>query len=519
MKYILIITVLILGCVSCFQDKGNYDYRPVNELVISGIPEDVWIEKLTYVDTLRFQPDITSSLYEKGKEPYTYEWKLMGKSSETTDTTGNLIDFTIARTKDLNYPLVEKSGDYCGFFWVKDTLTGIQKKQDFYLRLRTAVSDGWMILCDEDGEARLDMISNMTETEDLISRNIWKDNDYKIGKPIRLCFSYRLQGSNRLVRTEKGTWNMDGETMAVSAATDMNLMFGIVLPMIPMANQVFCVARNSRADLMVLDDGSLYGRNPDDYGDVYGNLKNYTAESWGEELFECSPWIGCPNGSYKLEASVILYDNTNQCFREYLDDYSMWNYPQELQLSSGNVSFDIYTGMDLLYMECTKDNYTFAVCGEELGKQYIYGIEHGEGGKNYPRYYMELRRNESDKILKYAFAPENRYLFYLTDKNEIYQYNLEEPNTPAQRVLTFPGEQITVLKFNKLVGSIAYESWQRARESMLVVGSYKNDGTELSESGIMRLYEVPKLMRPLELKKQWENLGKIVDIAYRETGK
>ena len=105
MKYIVILIIVLLSCVSCFQDKGNYDYRPIDEIEITGIPEDIWIEKFTYIDTLKFTPEITSSLYEKGKEPYIYEWKLMGRTSETTDTTGKLLDFTIARTKDLNYPL------------------------------------------------------------------------------------------------------------------------------------------------------------------------------------------------------------------------------------------------------------------------------------------------------------------------------------------------------------------------------------------------------------------------------
>ena len=518
MKYIVILIIVLLSCVSCFQDKGNYDYRPIDEIEITGIPEDIWIEKFTYIDTLKFTPEITSSLYEKGKEPYIYEWKLMGRTSETTDTTGKLLDFTIARTKDLNYPLIEKSGDYCGFFWVKDTLTGVQKKLDFYLRLRTAVSEGYMILCDEGGEARLDMISPVSETENEISRNIWKDNDLKIGKPIKLCFSYRLQGSNRLVRTEKGTWNMDGETLAVLPEGDMNLIFGIVLPMIPMQNQCFGMARDNRCDLMVLDNGDLYSRNPDDYGDVYGIQMNYTAESWGGETFKCAPWFGCPNGSYRLQSSVILYDQTNQCFREYLDNTSTWNYPQVLELSGGNVSFNVHTGKELLYMECTKDNFTFAVCSDEFGKQYIYGIEHVNGGKNLPRYYMELKRNENDKILKYAFAPENRYLFYLTDQNVVYQYDLEDPSTPAKQVLSFPGENVKVLKFNKLVGSIAYPDWQREREKMLIVGSNRLDAPE-SECGVVRLYETPKLMGDLVLKEEWMRFGKIVDIVYRESGK
>ena len=511
-----IVLGIILGCLSCFDDKGNYDYIPMNEIEVSGIPEDTWIEMRTYVDTLRFSPIITNSLYKDGEEPFTYEWKLMGLNSQAADTTGEPIDYTISRTKDLNYPLTEKSGDYCGFFWVRDTITGIAKKQDFYVRLKTSVSEGWMILCDENGEARLDMVSHISETEDEISRNIWADNDFTIGRPIRLCFSYLLQGSSRLVRTENGTWNMETETLAVGPDTDMSLMFGLPMSVVDMANHTICIPRTTRVELMVMDNGVLYKRNPIDYGDVFGDPINYAAETYEE--FVCSPYMGCPYGSSSLEASVILYDETNQCFRELVDSYSAWNYPQELQLSSGTVSFDIHTGMELLFMETAGDIYTYAICGDNVNRQIIYGFEHGQGGFTYPRVYTELKRNERDPILKFAFSPINNYLFYLTNKNEVYQFDMDDPQTPAKLVLTFPGEQVSVLKFNRLIGYTAYQPWQLERENMLVVGSYK-DGVGDGESGIMRLYEVPRLMGDLVLRKEFTSLGKIVDIVYKERKK
>ena len=95
---------------------------------------------------------------------------------------------------------------------------------------------------------------------------------------------------------------------------------------------------------------------------------------------------------------------------------------------------------------------------------------------------------------------------------------MDDPQTPAKLVLTFPGEQVSVLKFNRLIGYTAYQPWQLERENMLVVGSYK-DGVGDGESGIMRLYEVPRLMGDLVLRKEFTSLGKIVDIVYREAGK
>lgn len=41
MKKILAVVYIIItfGCVSCYEDKGDYDYKAINEISISGIQE------------------------------------------------------------------------------------------------------------------------------------------------------------------------------------------------------------------------------------------------------------------------------------------------------------------------------------------------------------------------------------------------------------------------------------------------------------------------------------------------
>ena len=128
-------------------------------------------------------------------------------------------------------------------------------------------------------------------------------------------------------------------------------------------------------------------------------------------------------------------------------------------------------------------------------------------------YYGELTGPGLDQATMFACNNQFPYIFYVSN-NKVYQFYVNTPDTPAKEVLSFPGEEIKVIKFNAFVAWEAYENWERAREYQLVVGTTVNGKEE--DMGIMRLYEVPNLMEPLNLKHQIENLGDIVDITYKE---
>lgn len=59
---------------------------------------------------------------------------------------------TIRRVKREKFgycPCQLTAGEYFRFFIVTDTILGLQEKVDFFVLLRTTVSKGWMILCEE----------------------------------------------------------------------------------------------------------------------------------------------------------------------------------------------------------------------------------------------------------------------------------------------------------------------------------------------------------------------------------
>lgn len=503
---------------SCFDDKGNYEYTELGEMTVTGINTDEWYEVFAFSDTLDIRVDIQSTRYTNGEEPYTYQWKLetTGDKTHQGDT---VLDYTVSREKNLHIVPTLKAGEYYGFFIVTDTLLGLQEKVDFFVRLKTSTSEGWMVLCEEDGEARLDWIVNLTDSTDRIYRDLWRDLDVKLGKPYGLASAYSFRKSNRYVFAENGTFNIDKDDAHVGEDNNVKWQFGDAPDILHGLATEIAVQRNNWLDLLVTREKNLYIRNAMQPGTIYGFPVNRTADG---NRFDVAPYFGHTYGGW--DASVILYDETNRRFMEIADDNS--NIPRLLSFAGGRVDFPAETGRDMVYMNWTTNKYTYAVLQDpQDGEMYVYGIK-VDGDKNYRDYYTQLKRTEGDKITHIAFHSLYAYMFYATDKSEIYRFDLDHPTDPAVKVLSFPGETITALKINKLLlwGKPAqYKPWEVARENRLVIGSNITAEVEKGNEescGIMRTYDVPALRQPMEDKqvKYHDKLGKIVDIVYRERG-
>ena len=113
MKYRYLL-FLVLTClfISCYDDKGNYDYVDINEVEISGIAQDKFYEKIAFVDTLKLYPEIKGSLYGSDADKYTYEWKIIPASANKTGDEEDSLDYVVCREKNLVDPIELAAGDY-----------------------------------------------------------------------------------------------------------------------------------------------------------------------------------------------------------------------------------------------------------------------------------------------------------------------------------------------------------------------------------------------------------------------
>lgn len=77
---ILLFTAFILN--ACYDDKGNYNYKDINEIEIS-FEDDAFYTK-TFGEVLELNPILNFDLSQEG-DRYTYLWKLNDETREGWD--------------------------------------------------------------------------------------------------------------------------------------------------------------------------------------------------------------------------------------------------------------------------------------------------------------------------------------------------------------------------------------------------------------------------------------------------
>lgn len=109
--------LLLLG--GCYGDKGNYDYRDINEIVIGARGfEGVEYKLRSGIDELKISPHITASQDPELTGTYEYEWVVVGRVRNPGERT------TIARTRDLDYAVNLPSDDYSLLLRITDPARG-----------------------------------------------------------------------------------------------------------------------------------------------------------------------------------------------------------------------------------------------------------------------------------------------------------------------------------------------------------------------------------------------------------
>lgn len=158
----LILSVFASLLYSCYDDEGNYDYQDINEIKISGFPEDE-ITKFKNGDSLIIEPVIEGTLSGQNEADYEYTWTAVLQDGTGEDTKA----LEIGKERNLNYFIDLPLGKYFIYLNVLDRKTRVTWRQKFDLNVSIATSTGWIVLCEQNGETRLDMISLVGEKEEI----------------------------------------------------------------------------------------------------------------------------------------------------------------------------------------------------------------------------------------------------------------------------------------------------------------------------------------------------------------
>lgn len=522
--YMLLGTWLL---AACSDDKGNYDYSEINEVTVTDVEEGKWYTKMAFVDNLTFNPKVQPSLGSKEDSDYEYEWKLIPSGTDFKDI-DDLEGLILSRERRIDCPLTMKPGDYAGFFMVKDRQTGVTWTTRFYVRLRSMTSEGWMVLCEQDGKSRMDIVFNLDEKQDAVAHDIWREADFRPGKPKRLIFNYDLGEQASLLVTDETTYNLDVDDLHAGEDNELKWRFGITPENIRVAASGMSQFAANNCWAIVDEQGDVYTLSRSVNGGVFEYPVNKLN---GDDEFHAAPFVGVSydndyNGIAQGCAPIMLYDATNQQFLVIRNGAS---YPSVMTFE-GTPFFEAQTGLDMVHMESTKPGLIYTILKSRFGQFYFYGMklcgettyDPDDWWEEYPiireynqrKYYGEVSGEALSEARLFACHHMFPYLFYVSGES-VYQFDMGHPDRPARKVITLPGEEIKVLKFTPFVAWEAYQDWERARNYQLLVGSNVVGGDE-SECGVMRFYDVPDLMGDLTKVKETTGLGKIVDIAYKE---
>lgn len=510
------IPVFCLALFSCYDDKGNYDYRELNEIEITDIPEEVPV--LANADNIIVKPTVVSKKEGeiKADNPnYSFAYYY---SELVTDENGYLkcavLDSTFS--KDLNMLATLSPKQYTCWFEVKDKRTEVISRKTFNLNVASSITSGWMVLCNEGAErrVRMDMIGIISAEREVVTHDILTTLPVSYGA---ICIAHNPRfrqsgGPVFRVLTEEGGYQLNPDDFVSGPEYSMDYEFGDqTVHHIPVS---YNLAYNY--PIVVDKEGDIYMQSTVS-GAIFGMPFN-VLKAGTNPTFKVSPYIGNLDGI----AGAFLYNVTDGRFM-------MWYaFSGEImmELPAPNPKlFDWNVGKELVYMSGTENNYgIYSLMKDKEGRYSLYGVE---AVFDFPPQYKQTLYQDGDgQGLKaehlteskvFAFHPKLPYLFYAY-MNEIWEYDYSTKQARKVAVLG-DNETVTMIKFNRFTGN--YFNVSKPDEYFeiqyrLIVGSM--DGNrEGDDNGILRFYEVPELNGDLVLYgKPYTGFAEIKDVVFRE---
>lgn len=273
MNRLFILFMLCAGILTaCYEDKGNYDYHPINEVTISGIEESYTREKW---DLLEIAPSLVFSLEET--DQLAYCWEVNGRK--------------VSEELKLNYGVDVDVADesYKCRFTVISLVDSAKYYQEFNLNVVTPYKKGLMVLSEQDEKAMLSFHSD-TYKEPVFDKWVFynENGKYLEGRPLSLE-SY----NGVLVATSRGNYNLDGTIMKLMKLYDGSTM----LEKDPDFEMKFCCFTD-------MAQGT-------DFGCIIGtNGRVYTYRGYTDYISTPSPM---PIPDYNDETLLTEYELSDKC--------------------------------------------------------------------------------------------------------------------------------------------------------------------------------------------------------------
>lgn len=527
--YIVCILCGIVGCQSCYDDKGNYNYHDINELSISGIEE-------TYTmragDPISIIPVIDATL-PGDEEDYSYEWVWMNAIYRGSYYNAYIWS-RLKEWDDFNIGL--PSGTYKFYYRVKDNKTGVTWLSDnFTVNIVNDISLGFLVLSDINNVGRLDFINYYRDTFDLRLDILTKLGTEMppLDKPLGVVCcaddnspymaAISTSGENyymAAILTENGTYRLHPSTLAYEDRYNIvnNFLMDGALPAGFYAKDILYYT--SPGSLGIVDNNNNFYY----YYKVFQMLWSagiYTNTTPQGKLLHVSPKTAVISS-----AGFMMYDVDSLSFvKQTAASATTSNYlpstsEKEFIYNSDTLLFKYNkTGKDLVYMHCrtilaeiSGTCPIYALLKDRETQEFFYGSFRYDNALQLD-YFRVRNAPELDKAEDFSMTYNttrqnyaNNYLYYRTDK-KIYAYDL------------LTKEAKLVYETNNIISYFGFIKLGDWRDNMLVC-TY-DPSAPADNCGKMQIFTVTAPYPDLTIAKhngenmEWTGFGKIIDVDWK----
>lgn len=179
-KIIYILGIVTLFLAGCYDDKGNYDYKEVNDLVIAFTPEATSEgEDYSYFYQYRQPPldslkvtytPVIDQTTKDGEDNLEFLWTV-----SRTEAGKKVIDSVYTKELLLKYP-PRKASLYEVVFKVKDVSTQVEYYRQLNMKTVVPFVRSWFVLNGPRGDRRLSVIEDPNEEETAqITLDVYQD--------------------------------------------------------------------------------------------------------------------------------------------------------------------------------------------------------------------------------------------------------------------------------------------------------------------------------------------------------
>ena len=448
-KLLAYVQVLVLPfLLSCSEDDGNYDYRAINDVTISGIEESY--TALNGTDKLEISPVISTSFGDDSH--LTYEWKVQAVNSPDLNHRA-----VVGTEKNLSWEVqVPYTGEWALVLRVTDTETGVVTLASTKVKVTTRTGNGILLIGENlEGKSQVDFISIAGDT--LVMKNVMNEGTgfSNSGKPVNICKVLKSSLLNMMwVMTEEDGWRFGTDFSITAGSSFRENTF--VIDESQITGDYYLVDFHPHTPRTVGFSFSVAGVAVCSNGLLFSGTTGFVdpMNVLSDEKGICfaKPYI-LSNTNATAFSSFVYYDEAHERFLQGLPSYSL---SSRLTDNEGDAFpwNNQAVGRTLQYAQTTNNTDGGSTYGNSFalmrdknnGDYYIYKFYAFSTPVKIDCYHPGKVATDLDKASFHVFSSKRTALYY-TVGSKLYGLDYNKGNEKVTLIKDF-GDEITMMKWD-----------------------------------------------------------------------